>query len=65
MERSCLVGNVGARAAARDDRRRTIARNERASATKRTMGPANYNWFTEGFDVPDLKDARALLDELV
>jgi predicted ATPase len=23
-----------------------------------------YNWFTEGFGTPDLKDARALLDEL-
>lgn len=23
-----------------------------------------YNWFTEGFDTPDLKDARRLLDEL-
>jgi predicted ATPase len=23
-----------------------------------------YEWFTEGFDTPDLKDARALLDEL-
>jgi predicted ATPase len=23
-----------------------------------------YDWFTEGFDAPDLKDARALLDEL-
>ena len=23
-----------------------------------------YNWFTEGFDVPDLRDARALLDKL-
>jgi predicted ATPase len=23
-----------------------------------------YGWFTEGFDTPDLKDARALLDEL-
>ena len=23
-----------------------------------------YNWFTEGFDAPDLKDAKALLDEL-
>jgi hypothetical protein len=21
-----------------------------------------YNWFTEGFDLPDLKEARALLD---
>jgi hypothetical protein len=25
---------------------------------------AFYNWFTEGFDTPDLKDAKALLDEL-
>ena len=23
-----------------------------------------YNWFTEGFDTPDLKDAKALLEEL-
>jgi hypothetical protein len=23
-----------------------------------------YNWFTEGFDTADLRDARALLDEL-
>jgi predicted ATPase len=23
-----------------------------------------YGWFTEGFDSADLKDARALLDEL-
>jgi len=23
-----------------------------------------YNWFTEGFDTPDLKDAKALLNEL-
>jgi adenylate cyclase len=23
-----------------------------------------YNWFTEGFDTKDLKDAKALLEEL-
>jgi len=23
-----------------------------------------YNWFTEGFDTADLKDAKALLDDL-
>jgi predicted ATPase len=28
------------------------------------LGPI-YDWFTEGFDAPDLKDAKALLDELV
>ena len=26
--------------------------------------PTIYNWFTEGFDTADLKDAKALLDEL-
>jgi predicted ATPase len=24
-----------------------------------------YNWFTEGFDLPDLKEAKALLDQLI
>ena len=23
-----------------------------------------YNWFTEGFDTPDVEDAKTLLDEL-
>jgi hypothetical protein len=23
-----------------------------------------YNWFTEGFDTADLKEAKALIDEL-
>jgi predicted ATPase len=23
-----------------------------------------YGWFTEGFDTPDLKQAKAILDEL-
>jgi hypothetical protein len=26
--------------------------------------PLNYNWFTEGFGTADLKDAKAVLDEL-
>lgn len=25
---------------------------------------AVYGWFTEGFDTPDLRDAKALFDEL-
>jgi hypothetical protein len=29
-----------------------------------TMLAEIYNWFTEGFDTVDLKDAKALLDEL-
>ncbi|MGC2305613.1 hypothetical protein [Candidatus Binatus sp.] len=30
----------------------------------RTMLAEIYDWFTEGFDTPDLKDAKDLLDEL-
>ena len=30
----------------------------------RTMLADIYNWFTEGFDTPDLKDAKFLLDQL-
>jgi len=30
----------------------------------RTMLADNYAWFTEGFDTPDLRDAKALLEEL-
>jgi hypothetical protein len=30
----------------------------------RSMLAEIYGWFTEGLDLPDLKDAKALLDEL-
>jgi hypothetical protein len=30
----------------------------------RAMLLETYNWFTEGFDTADLKDAKALLEEL-
>jgi hypothetical protein len=30
----------------------------------RTMLAEIYNWFSEGFDTADLKDAKSLLDEL-
>jgi tetratricopeptide (TPR) repeat protein len=30
----------------------------------RTILAEIYNWFTEGFDTPDVKEAKALLDEL-
>ena len=29
-----------------------------------SMLAETYNWFTEGFDTADLKEAKALLDEL-
>ncbi len=39
----------------RDQGKRDEARN--------LLAPV-YGWFTEGFDTPDLKEAKALLDEL-
>jgi predicted ATPase len=30
----------------------------------RTMLSQIYNWFTEGFETADLKDAKSLLDDL-
>ena len=30
----------------------------------RSMLSEIYNWFTEGFDTTDLKDAKALLEQL-
>src|SRR5262249_32915114 len=36
----------------------------RASDEARAMLADVYNWFTEGFDTADLKDVKALLDEL-
>jgi hypothetical protein len=38
----------------------------RTRPATRRAGPAGpiYGWFTEGFDTTDLKEAKALLDEL-
>jgi predicted ATPase len=38
-------------------------RQGKAAEARQLLAPI-YDWFTEGFDTPDLKDARALLDEL-
>jgi predicted ATPase len=35
----------------------------RRAAARELLAPV-YGWFTEGFDTPDLQDAKALLDEL-
>jgi predicted ATPase len=37
------------------------ARNEEA---RDLLQPVYYDWFTEGFDTKDLKDAKALLEKL-
>jgi predicted ATPase len=41
-----------------------LLRDTGRRAEARTMLAEIYNWFTEGFDTADLKDAKALLDEL-
>ena len=41
-----------------------LLRNTSRRDEARTMLADIYNWFTEGFDTADLKDAKALLDEL-
>jgi predicted ATPase len=42
---------------------RSLAKQGRRDEA-RTMLAEIYGWFTEGFDTADLKDAKALLDEL-
>ncbi len=41
-----------------------LARGTKREGEARTILMAAYGWFTEGFDTRDLKDARALLNEL-
>jgi predicted ATPase len=48
--------------AARDLARLLAERGERRQAAD-LLAPI-YSWFTEGFDLPDLKEAKVLLDEL-
>jgi predicted ATPase len=37
---------------------------QRRRVEARSLLTSTYHWFTEGFDTPDLQEARALLDEL-
>jgi hypothetical protein len=47
------------------DKERTGRHGQRASARRPTISLAPiYDWFTESFISADLKDAKALLDEL-
>ena len=41
-----------------------LRRNQGRAAEARDLLAPVYGWFTEGFDTPDLKEAKALLDEL-
>jgi class 3 adenylate cyclase len=63
-------GTGAGRSADRRARDRQVPAGPGAQGPAGTPGPGararvgSYGWFTEGFDKPDLKDARALLDEL-
>jgi predicted ATPase len=41
-----------------------LRRDHGRHAEARDLLAPVYGWFTEGFDTPDLKEAKALLDEL-
>ena len=41
-----------------------LHRDQGRRAEARELLAPVYDWFTEGFGTPDLKEARALLDEL-
>ena len=43
---------------------RRLWHNQGRCADARDLLTPIYGWFMEGFDAPDLKDAKALLDEL-
>ena len=42
---------------------RLLAKQEKRDEARTRLAEV-YNWFTEGFDTADLRDAKALLDEL-
>ena len=42
-----------------------LRRDQGCRAEARDLLTPVYGWFTEGFDTADLKEAKALLDELV
>ena len=41
-----------------------LRRDQGRRAEARDLLAPVYGWFTEGFDTPDLKEAKALLDQL-
>jgi len=42
---------------------RLLAKQDRRDEARAILAEI-YNWFTEGFDIADLKEAKRLLDEL-
>jgi predicted ATPase len=47
----------------RDEHGAALARSGKRAEARKLLAPI-HGWFTEGFDTRDLKEAKALLDEL-
>ena len=47
----------------RDEHDAALARSRQTEEARELLAPV-HGWFTEGFDKRDLKEAKALLDEL-
>jgi hypothetical protein len=58
-----VPGGQAVRTARRDRPRPTVGEQGRRAEAHELLAPA-YALFTEGFDTADLKDAKALLDDL-
>jgi predicted ATPase len=56
----CAVSHLTTR---RNEHGAALARSGQANEARDLLAPV-YGWFTEGFDTLDLKEAKALLDEL-
>ena len=61
--RACTAGEILG-AARSHEHGAALARPGRREEARVVLAPV-YGWFTEGFDTRDLKQAKALLDELV
>ena len=61
--RSSLSGRQDMGAPRRHEPRPPLARSGKRAEARELLAPV-YGWFTEGFDTRDLKEAKALLNEL-
>jgi predicted ATPase len=58
-----LVRSQVMRTPRRNEPRTSLARPGKSQQARELLAPV-YGWFTEGFDTLDLKEAKALLEEL-
>jgi predicted ATPase len=57
-------GSRGFELRAAVDLARLLSAQQRQAEARALLAPV-YGWFTEGFDTPDLQEAKALLETLV